>query len=79
MKKLEIDNVCYEFAPDATFEKDGKTYEYISFKKVTTYKAKDGKENKKYQNLTVKPGHWAEFSTWLMDVMSGEPGEEADF
>ena len=67
---LELGNIEYQFDPEAVFEKDGKEYKFISFKKITTFKGKgDSKENKKYQNLTVKNDHWAEFSEWLREIL----------
>ncbi len=72
METLKVsDNVCYEFDREATWEKDGKTYEFISLKKITNYK-----ENKKYQNLTIKPEHWAEFSEWFKGIIDGIEGKE---
>ena len=63
MKRLELDNVVFEYDPDAEYE--GK--KFISFKKITSFK-----NNKKYQNLTVKPEHWGRFRDWMVKVLEGE-------
>ncbi len=61
--------IKYEFNPKAVFETGGKSFEFISFKKITTYKEKAGKEQDKYQNLTVKPAHKEEFIPWLEECV----------
>jgi len=67
---LELDGgIIYEFDPNATYETGGKTYNFISFKKVSTYKDKAQKEQKKYQNLTVKIAHKLEFIPWLEECL----------
>lgn len=67
-KNLKInDSLEYEFDLHAIFEKDGNEYEFISFKKITTFK-----NNTKYQNLTVKPEHWEKFRLFLQEIIEGE-------
>lgn len=68
MKSLEIGNISYEFDLNATWEKDGKTYSFISLKKITSFK--DG--HNKYQNLTIRTSDWPAFRQWLLDVLCEE-------
>lgn len=77
---LELQGIVYEFDSEAVYETGGKSFKYISFKKVT--KEKDG--SRKYQNLTVKIAHQAKFSQWLqecVDVLRGDvkPGDDVPF
>lgn len=66
---LRVDKgVEYEFSDEESYE----GHQFISFKKVSSYK-----ENKKYQNLTIKPEHWEQFVAWLsMEILESkaEPG-----
>ena len=62
---LHDGNTRYEFDDEAEFE--GK--KFVSFKKITTYKAKDGQEYKKFQNLTCKTADWLELRTWLLKII----------
>lgn len=76
---LNEGKVVYEFDNAAKWEKDGKTFEFISFKKITAYK-----ENKKYQNLTVSKTDWEDFARWMDECLSGnvparEPGADVPF
>ncbi len=68
-KKLDLNEgkTVYEYENPSIFERDGKTYEFISFKKITAFK-----EQKKYQNLTIrKEDQFAVFG-WLRDCIDGE-------
>lgn len=68
LKNLKLGTIEYEFDENAKFEKDGRTYSFISLRKITTFK-----ENKKYQNLTIKHEHWDQFREWLLkDVLEEE-------
>ena len=83
MKRLTIGDgqIVYEYDEDATFEKDGKTYSFVSFKKITTFKGKQG-ESKKYQNLTVARRDLEIFKAFLRDILEDrgrEPGEDSPF
>ena len=67
---LKLDKgISFEFEKEAVFEKDGKRYTFTSFKKISEYKDKAGKEQRKYQNLTVKPEHLMEFIPWLEECL----------
>ncbi len=71
MKTLKVtDNVSFEFDRNAKWEKDGKTFTFISLKKITEYK-----ENKKYQNLTIRTQDWELFREWMEGILNGEGGE----
>ena len=78
--KLE-GGIVYEFDPEAVYEPgEGKSFKYISFKKVTSQK--DG--TRKYQNITVKIAHKDKFAQWLqecVDALRGnaKPGPDAPF
>ena len=67
--------IVYEFDSEALYEPgEGKSFKYISFKKVTTQK--DG--TKKYQNFTVK------FAQWLQECVNAlrgdtKPGDDVAF
>jgi len=69
--RLEIDSTerspkrIYEFDPDAVFETNGKSYPFISFKKIQI----DRNGGKKFQNLTVSPENWDEFVGFLGEVL----------
>ncbi len=68
METLKVtDNLSYEFDSEAKFEKDGKTYTFISLKKITAYK-----ESKKYQNLTIRTQDWPAFREWMEGIINGE-------
>ena len=72
MKRLSLDTIEYEFDEDAFWEKDGKRFEFISLKKITTFK-----ENKKYQNITIKHEHLEKFKEFLKDII-GESNLKRD-
>ena len=58
-ERLEIDNrIAYEFSDEEEYQ--GK--KFVSFKKITIFK-----DQKKYQNLTIKPEHWAAFEEWILE------------
>ena len=70
-KQLKIsDNLIYEFNSKDVFVKDENTYEFVSLKKITTFK-----NNKKYQNITIKHEHFEEFRKWILDILT----EGSDF
>jgi hypothetical protein len=79
---LKLDKgITYEFEPDSVFEKDGNTYHFMSFKKIQRFKDKGGKEQSKYQNLTVKPEHADRLIEWLqecIDEFKDEGGQGED-
>ena len=69
IKRLDInDNCYYEYNSDDSWEKDGKTHEFISIKKITTFK-----NNKRYQTLTVKHTDWEEFKKWILNIIEPVP------
>ena len=74
MKKLELENITYEWNEKDTFEKDGKAYQFASLKKVSTFK-----NNKKYQTVTVRPGDLHRFIDFLKDIVGGSKDEEVPF
>jgi hypothetical protein len=70
--RLEINSTerspkrIYEFDPDAVFESNGNSYEYISFKKIQI----DRNGGKKFQNLTVSKDNWIDFVGFLQQVLA---------
>lgn len=72
--ELNDGKLVYEYENPSTWEKDGKTYEFISFKKVTTFK-----DAKKYQNLTVKMEDWIKFSSFLREILDNEETKDVPF
>jgi len=72
MLRLHLDTIEYEWDEDATFKKDGREYSFVSLKKITTFK-----ENKKYQNLTIKHEHLEKFKGFLMDILGGKQNKQS--
>jgi len=72
MGTLKIDDIEYDYDENAEFEKDGKTYNFVSLKKTTTMKG----GGKKYQNLTVRQKDLAKFKAWLKKELSGVGTDE---
>jgi len=70
MKKLELEGVVFEFDDKAEYE--GTTF--ISFKKITTFK-----EQKKYQNLTIKQKHWPAFKNFLKEIIGESKHDDEPF
>lgn len=74
--KLELEGVTYIFNPDDSFTtKEGKTFHYASLKKVTSYQNKGGDKKEKFQVLTIKPDHLAEFANFILDCLGGQSDE----
>lgn len=81
--RLEINSTekspkrIYEFDPDAVYESNGKSYGYISFKKIQI----DRNGGKKFQNLTVSKDNWLEFVGFLQEVLqwAEESAEDIPF
>ncbi len=69
--ELNEGKVIYEYENPSKWEKDVKTFEFISFKKVTIFK-----DQKKYQNLTVKMEDWKDFCRWMNECMDGVETEQ---
>jgi hypothetical protein len=87
VRPLELDDgkISYEFDPQAVFEKGDNRYEFISFKKISSFMGKDKKKQEKFQNLTVKPAHKEEFIEWLQECLDelrgdvvGQPAPDDD-
>lgn len=78
--RLEIDSTekspkrIYEFDPEAVYETNGNSYEYISFKKIQI----DRNGSKKFQNLTVSKDNWIDFVGFLQQVLAYAEGSVED-
>ena len=72
MKKLELENITYEWNEQDSWANDkGKTFHYASLKKITTYKG-----NKKYKMVTVKHEYLDRFKDFLKDIVGGSKDED---
>lgn len=72
--KLNDGQVTYEFSDEEMYQDKS----YMHFKKTSKWK-KDGKDNVKYQRITVSPKDWEAFRGFLDEVLEAtrpEPGTE---
>ncbi len=67
MKKLEFENIIYEWNEEDEY----KEHKFASLKKITIYKG-----NKKYQSVTVKHEHLNRFKDFLKDIVGEEKEDE---
>ena len=66
MKKLELENITYEWNEEDEY----KEHKFASLKKITTYKG-----NKKYQSVTVKHSDLEKFKGFLHDILETKEEE----
>ncbi len=65
IKRLCLDTIEYELnEKDSWTNEEGQMFEFISLKKIATYKGK-----KKYQNLTIKHEHFEKFKEWMREIV----------
>ncbi len=72
MLRLHLDQIEYEWNEKAEWTNEqGQTFSFASLKKTSTFK-----NNKKYQNLTVKPEHIEKFKEFLKDIIGAKQSKQ---
>lgn len=73
MADLDFDNITYKLIMDDRYTTEGgMTYEYVSLKKVKTFKGKA-----KYSSITIKHEHWRQFRAWLLEELGVKEGQQS--